>query len=113
MSMKQQRDPQTVSQLLTQIRVVSLQEKGNSLSDAREFHDPETASGSGASHVTSPLVTIPSSRTMLCRDSGLPPDTRNTLGIYGTRFLNDHLLDKDNFKISLKIQRIWHLLLAE
>ena len=41
----------TVSQLLTQIQ--DLQNKVNSLSDAREFYDAETASSSGATHVPS------------------------------------------------------------
>ena len=50
LSMIQQRNPQTVSQLLAQMR--KLQEKVNSMTDAREFHDPETASSCGASHVT-------------------------------------------------------------
>ena len=58
LSVMQQRDPQTVSQLLAQMR--ESQDKVNSLSDAREFHDPETASSSGASHVTSPPLTNPS-----------------------------------------------------
>ena len=45
LSVMQQRDPQTVSQLLAQMR--ESQDKVNSLSDAREFHDPETAGSSG------------------------------------------------------------------
>ena len=77
--MKQQRNPQTVSQLLAQIR--ELQDKVNSLSNARAFHDPETASNSGASHVTSHPLTIPSSGTVLGRDSGLPPNTQNIMGV--------------------------------
>ena len=79
LSMMQQRDPQTVSQLLAQMR--ESQDKVNSLSDAREFHDPETAGSSGASHVTSPPVTNPSYRTVPRRDSGLPPETLNMMGI--------------------------------
>ena len=47
--MQQKRDPDTVSQLLTQIR--ELQDKVDFLSDAREFHDPESGSSSGQSHV--------------------------------------------------------------
>ena len=39
LSMRQQRNPETVNQLLTQIQ--ELQNKVNSLSDAREFYDPE------------------------------------------------------------------------
>ena len=79
LSMMQQRDPQTVSQLLAQMR--ESQDKVNSLSDAREFHDPETAGSSGASHVTSPPLTNPSYRTVPRRDSGLPPETLNMMGI--------------------------------
>ena len=79
LSMMQQRDPQTVSQLLAQMR--ESQDKANSLSDAREFHDPETAGSSGASHVTSPPLTNPSYRTVPRRDSGLPPETLNMMGI--------------------------------
>ena len=51
LSMHQKRVPTTVGQLLTQIQ--DLQNKVNSLSDAREFDDPETASSSGAPRVPS------------------------------------------------------------
>ena len=84
LSMKQQTDPQTVSQLLAQKRV--LQEKAKSLSDAKEFHDPETARSSGASHVTSPPLIILSSRTLPCSEFGVPPDTRNVMGVSGNFF---------------------------
>ena len=46
LSVMQQREPQTVSQLLAQMR--EPQDKVNSLSDARELHDPETADSSGS-----------------------------------------------------------------
>ena len=39
----------TVNQLTVQIQ--ELQDKANSLNDGRDFHDPETASSSGLSHV--------------------------------------------------------------
>ena len=84
LSIMQQRNPQTVSQLSVQIK--ELQEKANSMFDAREFHDLESASTSGASHVTSHFLTIPSSRTVLGRDSGLPPNTRDFMGISGNVF---------------------------
>ena len=45
LSVQQRRDPDTVSRLLTQIR--ELQDKIDFLSDAREFHDPESGSNSG------------------------------------------------------------------
>ena len=63
---------------MTQIH--DLQYKVNSFSDAREFHDPETASSSNASHVLCQPWNIPSPGTMPCRDSGLPHDTWNTMG---------------------------------
>ena len=84
LSMHQKRDCATVSQLLTQIQ--ELQNKVNSLSDAREFYDPETASTSGASHVLSQPFTIPSPRTKPCRDSGWPHDKRNIVGNSGNVF---------------------------
>ena len=62
------------------IQIREVQDKVNSLSDARDFHDPESASSSGASHVTSHPGTIPSSRNMLGRDSGLPLNIRNIVG---------------------------------
>ena len=52
----------------------------NSFNGAKEFHDPETASGSGLSHVPSQPLIFPSPRRMLSRDSGLPLDTRSTMG---------------------------------
>ena len=58
-SMQQKRDPDTVSQLLTQIR--ELQGKEDFLSDAREFHDPESGSSSGQSHVPNQhrIISVP------------------------------------------------------
>ena len=44
-----------------------MQNKVNSLSETREFYDPETAS----------------TRTMPCRDSGLPHDARNIMSTSG------------------------------
>ena len=43
-------------------------------------YDPETASSSGASHVPSQPLIIPSPRGVCSRDFGLPPDTRNIMG---------------------------------
>ena len=84
-----------VSQLMTQIR--DLQNQLNSLADAREFYDPETASSSGAMHMAEQerfelgrtlhhTLIIPSPGGMLSRDSGLPHDTRNTVGTSGNVF---------------------------
>ena len=47
------------------------------------FYDPEKASNSGASHVLSQPSTVPIPRTMPCRDSGLPHETRNSMGTSG------------------------------
>ena len=91
LSVHQKRNPTTVSQLLT--RIWELQNKVNSLSDATEFHDPETASSSGARHVPSQPSTIPSPRTTPCCDSGLPHDTRNIVGTSGNVF--DSLLARE------------------
>ena len=109
LSMMQQRDPQTVSQLLAQMR--ESHGKVNSLSDAREFHDPETAGSSGASHVTSPPLTNPSYRTVLCCDSGLPPETLNMMGISDVfERLPAREGQPQNFS---KNHGIWHLLLLK
>ena len=78
LSMQQERNPTTVSQLLTQIQ--DWQNKVNSLRDARDFYDPETASSSGASHVPSQPLNIPSPTGKLSRDSGLILDTQNSMG---------------------------------
>ena len=82
--MQQERNPTTVSQLLTQIQ--DLQNKANSLSDTREFHDPASGSRSGATHDPDQTSTILSSRTLPCCDSGLPRNTQNCTGIMGNVF---------------------------
>ena len=65
--------------MMAQIR--ELQNKVNSLSDAREFYDPESGSSSGATHVPDRTSTILSPRTLPRCDSGLPRDTLNGTGI--------------------------------
>ena len=60
-----------------------LQDKVNSLNDAKEFYDPETASSAGFSNVPSQPVSIPSPRGMISRDCCLPHDTRNSMGSSG------------------------------
>ena len=84
LSLQQERNPTTVSQFLT--RIQDLQNTENFLSDAREFYDPDTASSSGASHVPSQPLIIPSPREVRSRDSGLLCDTRNTMGTSGNVF---------------------------
>ena len=85
LSMQQERNPATVSQVVAQIR--DLQNKVNSLSDAREFYDTESGSSSGATHVHDQTSTPLSSRTLSRCDSGLPRDTQNGKGITGHFFL--------------------------
>ena len=84
LSMHQEKNRLNVSQALTQIQ--DLRNEVNFLSDAKEFHDLETASNSGATHVPSQPSTIPSPRNMPCRDSGMPHDTRNIVGTSGNVF---------------------------
>ena len=98
-----------MSQLFTQIQ--NLQNKVNSFSDATDFHDPETASSSGATHFLSQPSTAPSPRGTLCRDSGLPFDTRNSMGTSGNVF--ESLLEKDHPQLSSRIHGIWHHLRAD
>ena len=74
-----------MSHHLTQIQDLPI--KVNSLSEAREFfHDPESGSSSGATHVPIQPLTIPSPRGMPSSDSGLPHDTRNVMGTSGNVF---------------------------
>ena len=79
-------EPSTMSQLLSQIR--TLHDKVNALNELKEFHDPQTASSSGMSHVPSQPSRIPSPIGMLNRDSGLPHCTRNSMGTSGNVFEN-------------------------
>ena len=73
LSSQQERNPTAVSQVIAQIR--ELQNKMDSLSDAREFYYPEWGSSSGATHVPDQTSTTLSSRTLPRCDSGLPRDT--------------------------------------
>ena len=62
-------------------------EQMNSLSDAREFCDPESGSSSGVTHVHDQTPTIMSPRTMPRCDSGLPAwFTKLRTGITGNVF---------------------------
>ena len=75
-SMQQRRNPTTVSQMMA--RIQDLQNKANSLSDAREFYDLASRSSSGATHVPDQKkTTILSSRTLPRCDSRLPHNTQN------------------------------------
>ena len=55
-------------------------------SEDRDSHDPETASSSGAFHVPTQLLAIPSTRSIYCLDSGLPLGARISMGISGDVF---------------------------
>ena len=78
---KRERDPNTVSQLLQHTQ--ELQHPVNLPAEGKEFHDPDSASSSGTSHVPSQPVVIPSSRDVHSRDSGLPSAARDTIGNSG------------------------------
>ena len=56
LSMNQERSPSVVNQLMSEIQ--ELQNKVNSLTDARDFHDGEGSSSSGSSHVPSRPLTF-------------------------------------------------------
>ena len=99
--------PATVSQLLTQIQ--DLLNKVNSMSDARELSIlKQPASLERPTFPVNPLLfRVPGP----CLAAIL--DCRMIRGILWVlkRFLNDHLLEKDELLLSSKIQRIWHPLL--
>ena len=58
----------------------------NSTRRISHFHDPETASSSGLSHIPNHPVIVPSPRGMLSRGSSLQPGTRNVYGTSGNVF---------------------------
>ena len=106
-SMHQERNPTTVSQLLT--RIQDLQNKVNSLSDARDFYDPESGSSSGMSRVFQSTVKNSESQPEPClaaiRDCRM---IHGILRVLQETFLNDSLLEKDDPLLCSTIQRIWH-----
>ena len=67
-------------------QILELQNKVNSLSDAKESYDPESGSSSGATHVPDQTSTILSPRTLPRCDSGSPRDALNGTGIAGEVF---------------------------
>ena len=87
LSLRQERDPNTVSRPLKHIHQ-ELQDQVSSWAEAKEFHDLDTASSSGVSHVPSQPVIVPSSRETHGRDSGLPTTTQDTTGNSGNVFVN-------------------------
>ena len=79
-----QESQSTVNQLTVQIQ--ELQDKVNSLSDSKDFHDPETASSSGLFHVPSHPSKNQSSFGMPFRESCPQTDTRNLFASLGDMF---------------------------
>ena len=75
------------------------------LNDSRGFHDPETASSSGLSHVPSHLLSVPSSFGMPCRDSCPQPDTRNSCGFSGNVF-HLHRMNRQHLVLEMCMQEV-------
>ena len=63
-----------------------MQNKANSLTDARDIHDPERSTSSGASHVPTRPFTVPSRSEKPSRELAMPNDTRNAMGTSGNVF---------------------------
>ena len=84
LSKNQERRPSVVDHLMSEIQ--ELQNKGNSLTDDREFNEFERSSSSGASHVPTRPLTIPSRSEKPSREPTMPNDTRNAMGISGNVF---------------------------
>ena len=84
LSLNHEMSPSVVNQLISEIQ--KLQNKANSLTDGREFHDPEGSSSSGASHVLTRPLTIPTRSEKPSREPTMPNDTRNAMGISGNVF---------------------------
>ena len=81
LSLRQEKDPNTVSQLLKQVR--ELQDQVGSHSQRKKTFTILTQRSSGVSHLPSQPVVVPSSGEALGRDSGLPAMTRHTTGNAG------------------------------
>ena len=69
LSTQKEENNSAVNQFMVQIQ--ELQDKVNSLNDAKESYDPETASSSGVSHVPSQPMSIRTARGMTSRDTEL------------------------------------------
>ena len=103
--MHQEKDPTIVSQLMARIR--KFQNRLSSLSDVKEFYDPQSGSSSGATHVPDRTSTVPSPRTFPRCDSGLPRDTQNGKGVTGNVFERPPAQERLSCTI-LTNQRSWH-----
>ena len=81
-----QESQSTVSQLT--VRIEEFRDTVNALNGSRDFHDSETASSTGLSHVPSHPEIVQCSFGIPCRDSCPQPDTRNLCGTSGHVFEN-------------------------
>ena len=109
LSMMQQRDPQTVSQLLAQMRVS--QDKAIPCLMRENFMILELRAALERPTLPVTPLTNPSYRTVPRRDSGLPPETLNMMGISDV-FERLPAREGQPQHIS-KHHGIWHLLLVE
>ena len=82
--MQHGRESQTVSLFRDQVR--KLQEQLDFLKDEKEFHDPDSSSSSGRSHVPHQPLIASSSRRKPSRESGLLRNTREEVSIPGNVF---------------------------
>ena len=92
LSVHQERNPTTASQLLA--RIQDLKNRVNSMSDAREFNEPETANSTREPTfpVTPQLFRVPEPCFAAIFDCRM---IHGKLWVLQETFLNDHLLEKD------------------
>ena len=83
-SLQQERNPTTLSQLLTQKS--GFTEQGEFLGRRERLTIQRQRAALEHPHVASQPLNIPSPKGVLSRDSGLPLDTRNTMGTSGNVF---------------------------
>ena len=77
---------ETIQKLTSQLQ--EMQEQMDSVNDSGEFQEVESNYSGRLSYVSSPPVMIPSSRSMLSRDTRLFVDTWNTSGLQENVFGN-------------------------
>ena len=106
-----QEGPSVVIQDMSEIQ--ELQNKVNSSTDARDFHDPERFSSSGSSHVPTRSLTIPSRSEKPSREPATPNGTRSAYGYFGQRLLKANLLENDNPYTASRILGIWQCFFAK
>ena len=82
-----------------------LQNRVNSLTDTREFYDPESGSSSGATQVLDSTPTNSEFQDIASLRFWIAAKYTELYGYYGNRF---DLLNKDDPLQSTATQRIWH-----